>query len=266
MTFFDKIALKQQGGKLVGKVKKKRKASRIICDILVTLVVIGLLGMAGWLLYNEMFPNNTPVIKAQATQKIGDANEVNFDVLKTMNPDTVGWLTIKNTSIDTPIVQTTDNDLYLYQDFWGKYDERGVPFVDMDYVGYPQNNAVVIYGHSTMNSGVKVLFDDLLNYVKDPTFIKDHGTIIYDRPEESGGKGEWEIFGVVQIEAVADYRQMAFASDAEFIQYFKNLREASIVKNDVIVEPGDEILTLSTCIFNTHLEDGRLAIFAKRIK
>ena len=41
---------------------------------------------------------------------------------------------------------------------------------------------------------------------------------------------------------------------------------SSVVRDDLQVQPGDEILTLSTCIFNTGLQDGRLAIIAKQVK
>ena len=47
------------------KVKKKRSAVRIVGDIVIILIILSLLGAAGWMLYKEFFPNNTPILKMQ---------------------------------------------------------------------------------------------------------------------------------------------------------------------------------------------------------
>jgi sortase B len=246
------------------KEKKPRTVGRVVGDIVVTIIVIALLGTAAYLLYKEFFPNNTPILKMQVTNTADKS--IDWAALRAKNPETVGWLTIDGTNIDTPVVQTTDNNKYLHTDFSGNYDERGVPFLDMDYKWNPRSRNSVIYGHSTMRSGVKVLFDDLLNYVKDPSFIQKHGAITYDRPPEMGGNGTWAIFGVLLVEANVDYRSPDFASEDAFVAYYQQLKAASQVQTDVTVNAGDEVLTLSTCIFNTGLNDGRLVILAKRVK
>lgn len=244
--------------------KNKRSPGRILGDILVTLIVLALLGTAAWLLYKEFFPNNTPIIKMQVTK---EDKTIDWDALRAINGDTVGWLSIEGTNIDTPVVYTSDNNKYLYTAFDGSSDERGTPFLDMDYSwGDPKSQNSVIYGHSTMRSGVPVMFDDLLNYVKDPTFINKNGAIVYNRPPELGGDGTWAIFAVLEVEAEVDYRQPTFGSQEEFMAYYQKLKAASIVSTAVEVGPEDEVLTLSTCIFNTGLNDGRLAILAKRVK
>lgn len=243
--------------------KKKRKAGRVIMDIVVALVVLALLGTAAWLLYKEFFPNNTPILKMQVTKA---DKTIDWDALRAKNPETIGWLTIDGTNIDTPVVQTKDNNKYLYTAFDSSNDERGTPFLDMDYQWDPKSQNSVVYGHSTMRSGVPVMFDDLLNYVKDPTFIQKNGAITYNRPPELGGDGTWAIFAVLTVEAETDYRQIDFPDQEQFQSYYQGLKDASIGKTDVTVAPGDEIITLSTCIFNTGLSDGRLAVIAKRVK
>lgn len=243
--------------------KQKSKAGGIIVDVLIILLIIGLLGTAAYLLYKEFYPNNTPVLKMQVTQK---DDTIDWNTLKAKNGDTVGWLTIEGTNIDTPVVQTNNNDTYLYTAFDGTNDECGTPFVDMDYHWEPRSRNTVIYGHSTMRSGVSVMFDDLLQYVNDPEFIKKNGAILYRRPPEMGGDGVYAIFAVITLEADTDYRRMDFGSEEEFLNYYASLKVASRVQTDVTVNAGDEILTLSTCIFNTGLNDGRLAIIAKRVQ
>lgn len=245
------------------KVKKKRSAVRVVGDIVIILIILALLGAAGWMLYKEFFPNNTPILKMQVINR--EDNSIDWAALREVNPETVGWLSIEGTNIDTPVVQTTDNDKYLYTSFNGESDERGVPFLDMNYKWQPRSQNSLIYGHSTMRSGVHVMFDDLLYYYKDPNFITEHNKIVYRRPPELGGDGVWEIFAVLVVEQDYDYRQLEFADDESFLAYYQNIKNQSIAATDVNVQPGDEILTLSTCIFNVGLNDGRLAVIARRV-
>ncbi|MEG0376967.1 MAG: class B sortase, partial [Eubacterium sp.] len=230
--------------------------------ILFVIAMVFLL-IAGVLLYQMFFPNNTPVLKMQAVNK--EDNSIKWDVLREINPDIVGWLSIEGTNIDTPVVQTTDNDKYLYTAFDGSSDERGTPFLDKDYTFDGQSRNSVIYGHSTMRSRVHVMFDDLLVYVDDPSFINEHKIIKYNRPPELGGDSRWEIFSILVQESDFDYRQMIFENDEQFINYYASIKENSRVQTNVDIQPGDEILTLSTCIFNVGLNDGRLAVIAKKI-
>lgn len=245
-------------------VKKRRSPMRVVGDIVVVLIIIALLGTAAYLLYKEFYPNNTPILKMQVMNQDGDTVTIDWDALRAQNPDTVGWLTIDGTNIDTPIVQTTDNNLYLYTAFDGSSDERGVPFLDCDYQWGTSRNAV-IYGHSTMRSGVHVIFDDLMTYADNPAYADQYGTMVLHRPPDLGGDATYQIFAVLIEEADYDYRQMDFASDEEFVAYYQRIKADSRYQSAVTVEPGDEILTLSTCIFNVGLNDGRLAVIGKRI-
>ena len=90
------------------KVKKKRSAVRVVGDIVIILSILALLGAAGWMLYKEFFPNNTPILKMQVINR--EDNSIDWAALREGNPETVGWLSIEGTNIDTPVVQTTDND------------------------------------------------------------------------------------------------------------------------------------------------------------
>ncbi len=244
--------------------EKKRSKLQIAGEFALILIALVLLGTGLWMLYNELFPNNTPLLKWEIMNKDGT---IDWDLLRSKNEDVVGWLKIEGTNIDTPIVQADNNDIYLYTNFKGEYDERGVPFLDMAYQWDPRSTNSLIYGHSTMRSGVPVMFDELLKYVDDLEFVKNHNLIEYRRPPELGGDGIYKIFAIIIVESDEDYRQLDFYSSDEFLMYYSRIRSMSIVScPDVDLEPGDEIITLSTCIFNTGLKDGRLVVIGKRIK
>ncbi|MEG2898169.1 MAG: class B sortase, partial [Eubacterium sp.] len=186
---------------------------------------------------------------------------IDFNALKAINPDTVGWLKIDGTAIDYPVVQTDNNDKYLYTTFEGEESQWGAVFLDYTYdfnrVPIAQNS--VLYGHSH-NIQKSSTFGDLHNYL-DQNFYVAHKIIEYDR---LGDPGQWEIFSIYKTEADYDYRRPDFADDADFMAYFKGIQDRSMYQTGVVIDPNDEILTLSTCVFD--MDDGRLVVTARKIK
>ena len=241
--------------------KKKRSAGQIIIDIVIILVVIALLAVAGAIAYHELFPNNEPLLR------ITSGGGTNWEELKKTNPQTVGWLKIDGTNIDTPVVQTTDNDYYLNYNFYNQVDERGTVVLDADFKWEPRSRNAVLYGHSVFNqnSGIHVMFDDLHNYADDPNFYAGHKIIHYNLTPERGGDADYEIFSILRVESWMDYRRPDFANEAEFMAYYDNIRSHSVIDTGVQVQPGDQIVTLSTCTEEVEFEDGRLAIVARRL-
>lgn len=53
---------------------------------------------------------------------------VDFDALRKINPDVVGWIYIPDTEINYPIVQAKDNSTYLHRTFRGKDSYVGAIF------------------------------------------------------------------------------------------------------------------------------------------
>lgn len=246
------------------KKKKQRTTKQKIIDAILIIAIIALLGTAGYLFYRDRYPNNTPILKLQ-TQTAN--NSIDWDALLSKNSETVGWLKIEDTMIDTPVVQTSDNSKYLNTGFDGSWNERGVPFLDYQYVWGQSRNAV-IYGHSgfRQSSGIRVPFDDLHNYANNPEYYGQHSVIYFYRPADKGGNAIYQIFSVIQVESNTDYRQLDFTDEESFVAYFTALKDASQVKTNITINPGDEIITLSTCTHESQFEDGRLAVIAKRIK
>ena len=72
---------------------------------------------------------------------------INFDALFAINPRTVGWITLPDSTISYPIVQGNDNRHYLHHTFGGRRNASGAIFLDYrdpsDFSGRAK-----IYGHN----------------------------------------------------------------------------------------------------------------------
>lgn len=188
-----------------------------------------------------------------------------FSYLYSINKDVKGYLKINNTRIDYPIVQSVNNDYYLYKDFYGKNSRYGSVFYDYRTdVKKPATNTV-IYGHNIKDGQ---MFSDLIKY-KDINFYKQNPTLQYDTVYE---EGEYEVFGAILANVnpekgeVFDYNnKLEFRNDKEFNDYINEIKKRSVIDTGVNVAFGDKIITISTCDDVDNI-DSRFAIFAKKIE
>ena len=103
------------------------------------------------------------------------AAERNIQALIAENSDCIGWLSIDGTNISYPVMYTpSDPQKYLRRNFYGKYSQSGVPFLDgrCDL----QSTNLIIYGHNMRNG---TMFADLKKYV-DRDFLNAHRTVKFE--------------------------------------------------------------------------------------
>lgn len=103
------------------------------------------------------------------------AAERNIQALIAENSDCIGWLSIDGTNISYPVMHTpSDPQKYLRRNFYGKYSQSGVPFLDgrCDL----QSTNLIIYGHNMKNG---TMFSDLKRYV-DRDFLNAHRTVKFE--------------------------------------------------------------------------------------
>ena len=200
-----------------------------------------------------------------------------YAVLYEENPDIIGWLSIKDTNIDYPVMQTPeDEQYYLYRDFYGEENRNGSLIMDTDstvgigcreqaYIGgtSPSTN-LIIHGH-TMKSGL--MFGKLSLY-EDEAYGKEHNIICFDSLYE---KREYELISVFRSQVykksdkVFKYYQF-FEADTqdEFQTWYRNIKEMALYDTGVTAQFGDEFITLTCCAY--HVEDGRFVVVGKRVK
>ena len=109
------------------------------------------------------------------------------------------------------------------------------------------------------------MFGSLMYYVNED-FYKAHKTISFDTIYE---KQTYEIVAAVKTALVPEgedgfkYYEYTGHDDGQFNEYVKFLEENKLYDTDAEIEPGDKLLTLSTCAY--HVKDGRFIVVAKKI-
>ncbi|MCR8659936.1 class B sortase [Paenibacillus endoradicis] len=179
-----------------------------------------------------------------------------FDQLLEINPDIVGWISIDNTGIDYPVVQSSDNDYYLNHNVEKQSSARGSIF--MDYRNKNMNDDIhtVIYGHHMKDGS---MFGELSKY-KDAAYYNEHDTITFEGLE---GSTKWQIFSVYIYSPEDQFFEYEFADEQQYNTYLDAIIKKSQYDTGVRVTSDDQLLTLVTCTYE--ITDARFIIHAKRV-
>lgn len=213
--------------------------------------------------YPQIIPDNEEEIITSTLLDSGyKFNPVDFNALRQINEDAVGWISIDGTSIDFPIVQGETNDEYMRRDFNGNDSSMGSIFLDyrnnsLDNQTYDLSDISIIYGHH-MSGGR--MFAPLCNY-KSQSYYDNHKTGIIYTPD--GLAYEAEFFAGVIIDGTDEtvLFQSDFVDEDEYERYFDNIIKNSTFDSDVDVEYGDKIIALVTCSYETN--NSRYVLYAK---
>lgn len=181
--------------------------------------------------------------------------------LKKQNCDFAAWLSIPDTNIDYPVMQTPNNqDYYLYKNFNKEYSRYGTPYLQAN-CNISSSDNLIVYGH---NMRTKAMFHDLTLY-KDISFYKEHRLIYFDTPES---EQTYEIIAVFKTVAYSneafEYNTFVSASDEqEYREYVKKCKSLSLYDTGLSAEYGEQLLTLSTCEYSQ--TNGRIVVVAKKV-
>ncbi len=183
--------------------------------------------------------------------------EVNFDNLKKINSDTVGWIKVNGTKINYPFVHTSDNEYYLKHTFDKTSNKKGWVFLDFrnDIENLSSNN--ILYAHGLVNNQ---MFGSLRKTIN-PSWYNNKSNHIITIATPSGTK-HFEIFSSYTILPESYYITTNFESDDEFKTFINTIKERSVYDYNVDVNTSDKILTLSSCYNN----EKRMVLHAKLIK
>lgn len=205
----------------------------------------------------EIFKEIINVAK-ENTKEIQE-DTINMEELYRINNDIVGWIKIKNTNIDYPIMQTKERqNYYLRKNFYKQYSILGTPYI-AENCNIETSDNLIIYGHHI--NGNK-LFGELENY-KSKNYYNEHKNIKFYTMTENA---EYEIIAVFKTVAYTGFQYYKFCDakdEREFNTFINKCKELSFYDTEKIAVYGDKLITLSTCEYSN--QNGRLVIVARKI-
>ncbi len=199
----------------------------------------------------------------------------NWTDLKSTNADTRAWIKITGTSVNNVVVQSSDNDYYLKHDFFKNDSISGTVFSSYKNRWDGTDDNIILYGHN-MISGE--FFAHVTHYVpngssREPlAFYKVHPTVMLATPD--GGCATYKIFAGVLANTQSEYGEVfdyvdrtRFSGKDDFNSFVTGVMERSWFFTDVDLTYGDQLLTLSTCLWPLGRSvETRWVLFARKVR
>lgn len=216
-------------------------------------------------LYND---NKTSIVSKKnfSTEPTENKFKDLFLSAKQENSEVIGWISVDNTDISYPLLQTMDNSYYLTHNYKNENSTYGSIFLHKNSVLTNEFSNLVIYGHN-MNDGNQ-MFSPLLNY-KDESFYQDHKTI---RITTEDKEYVYTIFSVLKSKVYNNedtnvfryYSYIDLTSKDKFTEYISSCKKYQLYNTNVSAVYGNQIISLVTCEYSQ--DNGRLVVIGKKIK
>lgn len=185
---------------------------------------------------------------------------------KSVNDDVAGWIYIKDTVINYPVVHGVSNEQYIHSDWKGNSSFAGCIYEDFR-GDLDDKNLTLLYGH---NMGDGSMFHGIKNFLNEE-WGKEHP---YFEVASEDKRYLYEVIsaGVLYGESGADFSYWLPSQPTDlkldkndFEKYVRNIKSTANVlycKDDELPEYGDRIIGLQTC-YSGNNDGMRCVVFAK---
>lgn len=198
--------------------------------------------------------------------------EQDWDALKKINKEIVGWIRLDDSRIDYPVMFHPGDDqngqYYLNHTYKHEWSEYGTVFIDYRSTESTKSKNVILHGHNMLDGS---MFHELINFSErfegDLDYYRDHSVLTFNTPD---GDAKWKIISVFKTSTLFahgeffNYMQGDFTSPAEFMNFVYNVRIRSMFNVPVTVNEDDQILTLSTCSYE--YTNFRTVVVARKVR
>lgn len=240
---------------------RKRRTPLIVAVVLlvIALVAAGVLVFRYWSQQSAYEELETYVeVEDPNVVKLADLT-ADWDALREINPDIVGWIYIPDSKINYPIVQGPDNQKYLDTAFNGKdgwFSSAGTIFIDVKNDPAFTDRNTFLYGHHMRDGS---MFAALTDWESDEEF-NAHRDIYILTPK---GNYYAKTFSLLKTNGSEPIVVTQFDSDESYQTYIQKMLNRSLVTQEGEVFTAEQIeqsFALCTCEYTQH--DGRDLLFA----
>lgn len=170
---------------------------------------------------------------------------VDFDALREVNPDIVGWLFLEDTPINYPVAQGENNSRYLNHLYDGSRGKAGTPFLDYENSPDFTGRNSIVYGHNLLDGS---MFSCLKEYAQQ-TYYDAHPYMLLLTPDGALRMEVFAAFTASPDETGGDASpwRLSWETDDEFAAWLEQAVGRSVIEADIAPTSEDRVLTLSTC-------------------
>lgn len=218
-------------------------------DTFILIVSLIFLIIGGYSLWDSLKIESNSATATYNMYRPGKEQE-SFAMLKKLNPEVLGWLTIEGTHIDYPLVQGKDNAKYVNTDAKGEFSLSGSLFLDYRNQKNFLDANNIIYGHHMEK---KSMFGELSSFA-DKSYFETHryGKIYYD---DIWHTIEFLVF--LRADAYDEQIYDIHLSHTTCPEFVEQIKARSIQFRNVDITENEHFVTLSTCALtrNTNERD-----------
>ena len=195
----------------------------------------------------------------QVTQELETAQQIvktsKLETLQQQNENIVGWLSLQDSRLDNPVLQTDNNEFYLSHNYLDEKSRGGSIFIDFRNDAF-KNRHTIFYGHVLRNGS---MFGELAKF-GNQQYAKEHPVFTY---ETNDATYLFEVFAAYETTTDVYYLETQF-TDETFRQFLSEIQSRSVISMPVDVTEKDHIVTLSTCTTSPN-NTARFVVHAKVI-
>lgn len=181
------------------------------------------------------------VEESSSEEKTKEEVTIDFDTLKKMNEDIVGWILFDKNGISYPILQGKDNEEYLYTMADGTKNPAGSIFLDALCSPDFEDAHTIIYGHNMKDLS---MFGKLKQYGIKKDYYQENKYFTIYTPD---GAFRYEIFAWYEAAEDDSVYQVGSWEEESFGEFVAQMIKRRYRDTEVTAGKNDKIVTLSTC-------------------
>lgn len=239
--------------------KPKRSLPVRIVRGLLLLIVLGaavVLGLRLWGYYRgaetyrelqmQMQPSATEIpqenddASEEQTEKEPPLLKIDFESMWKQNKEVVAWLEFPALGISYPVMHTDNNQYYLSHLWNGQENQSGSLFLDANNESI-NDLYTIVYGHNMHDGSMFGLFNRYL----DETFCKENGASF--RLYTPEGTWRYDVFTVAEVPNDDKIYTTGYSQGELYDSFLQELASYTLYDTGTEVQPGDTVMTLSTC-------------------
>ncbi len=178
---------------------------------------------------------------------------VDWDSVRSMNSEIIGWLYSPGTMINYPVMQTSDNDYYLHRGPDRQPNTSGSLFADPASTTGVLHSNFIIYGHNMKDGSMFASIEQYVNV----SYYEQHPVMYFLTPEVNY---RVDIIAGHIVESTLNNYPGYFSTDADYQNYLNTITSSSFFRTTANVSTQYQLITMSTCDYSGGYADPRFLL------